>query len=300
MLKLHHACASAGIVAILGSGCTSLQSAAVVEDAKGGISVEPALQVGNWPPYLQIRAVVPVMDTLCDKTVQVYATLKHLQCEDRNLPGIKDWTVSLTPGYSEEAVPLVLDPLHMDDHIECQISRVSPPWYTPDANATAGTYTLAAQGVTGLGTLRFSAFKSDKELTLSYLKDNTGRIEVDVRGLFAPPQTEAFKDHITTRRLDARLRIAEGLKTTWVALHLEPTKAAEPTPSPILADPITRFSAEVLRGGTPLGVEITASYETNAVQATEDRDGERTPLYSVNVIRYIARPFDNAKVSCNE
>lgn len=249
--------------------------------------------VTNWPEYVRMQVIVPVVDTVCDRTFQVYVTLENLRCDSEEFPPITSWELFLKPiGSNDAAYRLVLDPLHLDENDACTVHYVSRSWYAPHSWATADDYSLSLQGLTGLSTVRFSAFNPEPDLGVSFDQGQDGDPSVvHVSGLITPPQTGAFSDFVTVRTLSAQMQVQEGLMRNWETLDALPSTAKA----------IASFQTHDALETIPLSVRLEARYKVNSVirDKIPGEDDYKSRI-SVEVVRDSDRLFDVSSVDCSE
>jgi hypothetical protein len=253
------------------------------------------LRSPTWPDNVRITAWMPVIDTVCDKWLQIYVTLEAIDCDPTAAgPKLDSWEIGVRPvGSNQEKYRLVLDPLKLDVNTECRLHYASRPWQSPHAFAMAEQYELSLQGPLGLSSLRFSSFKPSNDLNVVYHTNDSNGVEVNVEGLAIVPASGAFVDHVVSRSIHGKLQVRAGLMQKWFDLSHSPNGAMD----------IDHFSAQGINDALPQGVQLRMSYairtiDTDAIE-TPDGESEQVPRVAINVIRYVDRPFDVSRVDCS-
>lgn len=252
------------------------------------------LRSPTWPENVRITVWVPVIDTACDKWVQIYVTLETIDCDrEASGPLLDSWEVGVRPvGSDEERSRLVLVPLKLDANTECRLHYVSRPWQSPHAFSMADRYELSLQGPLGLSSLRFSTYKPGDELNVTYTSTDSSEVDVQVGGLARVPTSGAFIDHVVTKAIQGKLQVQAGLMREWRDLSYYPNGAAD----------IDHFSAQDINDALPLSVQLRVEYAVQSVETDTIRnpggETERVPRVGINIIRYVDRPFDASSVDC--
>lgn len=270
-----------------------------------GTESQKDMRGDTWPDDVRLTAWVPIIDTLCDKTFQMYVTLEPIDCEAYKIgPGLASWAIGLRPfGYAREWYSLVLDPLKEQDNTECKRHFASREWHAlsdlwqlTDAYAVADEHQLRLLGALGESSLRFSTYNASPDVSVTYQRHESGEVEVNVGGLAQVPTTGALVDNVVQRSLQAELQVQTGLMHEWVDLNYQ-TNGSGGTGV---------FLAEDVGDGIPQGIQMRVQYAIHSIESDTilqtDENGEAqmvaVPRVAINVIRYVDRPFDASSVDC--